>query len=712
MKTLLSRQITLRILLFIAVVSVSVYFLPRTGENHYTFEEGRPWSYALLTAPFDIPIHLDSMSAARVKDSIDRNFEPVFTRDLTAEKTIISDYTTRLNAATDLNITPAQRNQIIKEIRKVYENGIVDRETYAKISSGQLPAVRFIHDNVAISLPTSNYLSAFRAYEHLDSVLKDRDVRQAISATQLSQTLHPNILVDSVTSRRLLDEAYQKAMAPVGVIQQGERIIDKGDIVTSRLATVLRTYEQIANERGSGTISQHYYPLAGQILYMLILYAALYGYLYIFRRDYFEDDRTVTFVMSLIGIFTLFAFAMDAGFHMGFYLTPFTMVPILVLIFLDSRTAYFCHIIQVLICAIVSSFALEFVFIQFIAGVVAIDSLKDLSRRSQLIRTAALIFLAYTLSYIAIEIMQSGSLAKSEGRVFGCFAINAILISFSYVLMFLLERIYGFTSRVTLVELSDINNPLLRELSEECPGTFNHSMAVSNLASAAAAKIGANVQLVRTGALYHDIGKIKNPAFYTENQHGVNPHDALDPIQSARIVTGHVSEGLALAEKAKLPKMIRRFITEHHGAGKARYFYTTYCNAHPDEAVDPAMFSYPGPNPQSKETSLIMMADSVEAASRSMTDHSPEAISALVNKIIDSQIAEGLHNESPISFRDVRTIKDVFAQRLRTMYHSRISYPEMKKSPAASAQAPAVLPPAEDSSEGAKDESTKESTKV
>lgn len=712
MKTLLSRQITLRILLFIAVVSVSVYFLPRTGENHYTFEEGRPWSYALLTAPFDIPIHLDSMSAARVKDSIDRNFEPVFTRDLTAEKTIISDYTTRLNAATDLNITPAQRNQIIKEIRKVYENGIVDRETYAKISTGQLPAVRFIHDNVAISLPTSNYLSAFRAYEHLDSVLKDRDVRQAISATQLSQTLHPNILVDSVTSRRLLDEAYQKAMAPVGVIQQGERIIDKGDIVTSRLATVLRTYEQIANERGSGTISQHYYPLAGQILYMLILYAALYGYLYIFRRDYFEDDRTVTFVMSLIGIFTLFAFAMDAGFHMGFYITPFTMVPILVLIFLDSRTAYFCHIIQVLICAIVSSFALEFVFIQFIAGVVAIDSLKDLSRRSQLIRTAALIFLAYTLSYIAIEIMQSGSLAKSEGRVFGCFAINAILISFSYVLMFLVERIYGFTSRVTLVELSDINNPLLRELSEECPGTFNHSMAVSNLASAAAAKIGANVQLVRTGALYHDIGKIKNPAFYTENQHGVNPHDALDPIQSARIVTGHVSEGLALAEKAKLPKMIRRFITEHHGAGKARYFYTTYCNAHPDEAVDPAMFSYPGPNPQSKETSLIMMADSVEAASRSMTDHSPEAISALVNKIIDSQIAEGLHNESPISFRDVRTIKDVFAQRLRTMYHSRISYPEMKKSPAAPAEAPAVLPPAEESTEGQKDESSKESTNV
>ena len=684
MKSMPSRQLSLRILLFIAVVSVTVYFLPRSAENHYTFEEGRPWSYALLTAPFDIPIHLDSLSAAKVKDSIDTHFEPVFTRDLTAEKTIISDYTTRLNATKDLDITPAQRNQIIKEIRKVYENGIVDRDTYAKISSGKLPTVRFIHDNVAISIPTANYLSAFRAYEHLDSVLKDPNVRQAISATKLSQVLHPNILVDTVTSRRLLNESYQKAMAPVGVIQQGERIIDKGDIVTSRLATVLHTYEKIANERGNSAISQHYYPIAGQTLYMLILYGMLFAYLYIFRRDYFEDDRTVVFIITLIGLFTLFAFAMQAGFSTGFYITPFTIVPILVLIFLDSRTAYFCHVILVLICSIVASFALEFIFMQFIAGVVAIDSLKDLSRRSQLIRTAALIFLAYTLSYVAIEVMQAGSLARTEGRIFGCFAINAILISFSYVLMFLLERVYGFTSRVTLVELSDINNPLLRELSEECPGTFNHSMAVSNLASAAASRIGANVQLVRTGALYHDISKIKNPAFYTENQHGVNPHDALDPIQSARIVTGHVNEGLALAEKAKLPKVIRNFISEHHGAGKARYFYTTYCNAHPDEEVDPANFTYPGPNPQSKETSLLMMADSVEAASRSMTDHSPEAISALINKIIDSQIAEGLHNESPISFRDVSTIKEVFAQRLRTMYHSRISYPELKKPESAS----------------------------
>ncbi len=681
MKVSFSRGLPLRILLFIVSLVLLVYFLPRTDKDHFIYEVNRPWRYALLTAPFDIPVHLDSVSAARVKDSIDTNFEPVYRRDLATEKTIVSDYTTRLNSTPGLDITPSQRNQIIRAIKQVYENGIVSREDYARMSSGELPAVRFVHDNVAISLPTSGYLSAFRAYEHLDSVLKDKDVRSALTATRLAEVLQPNIFLDTVTTKRLLEEAYMKAMAPIDVKQQGERIVDEGELVTPLIASILDTYEEMAEERNTGKISQHHYPVAGQILYMAILLGALYCYLYFFRRDYFDSDRTVLFLMSVTVLFALFAFAVDATFRLGFFLVPFTMVPIMVVVFLDSRTAYFCHLIEVLICAILSTSPLEFIFMQFIAGVVAIDSLKDLSRRSQLLRTAALIFVAYSLCYISVEVIQTGTLANAEPRIFGTLGVNAILISFSYVLMFLMERVFGFTSRVTLVELSDTNNPLLRELSEKCPGTFNHSMAVSNLASAAALRIGANVQMVRTGALYHDIGKIKNPAFFTENQHGVNPHDALDPLQSARIVTDHVRDGLQMAEKSKLPQAIRQFIAEHHGAGKARYFYNTYCNAHPGETVDETPFTYPGPDPQTRETSLLMMADSIEAASRSMHDHSPEAITALVNKIIDGQIAEGLHNQSPISFRDVQTIKDTFIQRLRTMYHSRISYPELKKSP-------------------------------
>lgn len=677
-----SRQISMRTLLFIAAVALTVYFLPRTDKNHFIYEVNRPWSYALLTAPFDIPVHLDSVSAAQVRDSIDAEFEPVYVRDLASEKTLISDYTTRLNSASLPDVTPAQKNQIIQAVRQVYENGIVDRDTYQRIQAGQLPAVRFVHDNVAMSMPTTHFLSAYLAYEYIDSLMRQSNMRSAISVTNLADILQPNITLDTVNTRRLLDEAYQKATAPIGVIQQGERIIDKGDIVNTRLATILDTYEEMIDERSDSKISQQHYPIAGQALYIIILFSALYGYLYIFRREYFNNDRTVIFLMSLLTVCTLVAFAMQATFRAGLYIMPFTIVPIMALTFLDSRTAYFAHLIEILICAIISTFPTEFIYVQFIAGVVAIDSLKDLSRRSQLIRTAFLIFLAYSLSYLSMEIMQTGSLVKFEMRIYGCFAINAILISFSYTLMFLLERVFGFTSRVTLVELSDTNNPLLRELSEQCPGTFNHSVAVSNLASAAAQAIGANEQMVRTGALYHDIGKIKNPAFFTENQNGVNPHDALDPIQSARVVTGHITDGLSMAERAKLPPMICDFIAQHHGAGKARYFYNTYANAHPGEKIDPAPFSYPGPNPQSRETSLLMMADAVEAASRSMKEPTPEAITALVNKIIDAQIAEGLHNESPISFRDVTIVKDSFIQRLRTMYHSRISYPELNQSAA------------------------------
>ncbi|MBD5203102.1 MAG: HDIG domain-containing protein [Bacteroidales bacterium] len=671
----------LRAIYFIVAVAAIVYFLPRSRQHEYIYEENRPWSYGLLTAPFDIPVHLDSVSARHVMDSIDARFEPVFTRDTNAEKIIVGEISSRLNSTDTLHLSPTEKNEIISRVRKIYNDGIVPREVYTEIRAGKLPAVRFIHDNISMSMPTAPFLSAIRAYERLDSSFRSPHVHSAIAAIHLAELLEPNVRPDSALTRRLLSDAYLKATAPIGVIQTGERIIDKGEVVTPRLATVLHTYEEMIADRSTEVDASSYYPIVGQTLYVVILFIILYSYFYYFRPQYFSNDSMMLFVMSGITALSLFSFAVDATFRHGIYLVPFTVLPIIAEIFMDSRTALYTFLVQIFICAILPSFALEFIFVQFVAGVVAIDSLNDLARRSQLIRTALLIFLSYCVSYVAIELMTSGSIQNLQPRMLGLFAINGVMVSFCYVLIFIFERIFGFTSRVTLVELSDINNPLLRELSEECPGTFQHSMQVSNLSAEAARRIGANVQLVRAGALYHDIGKIKNPAFYTENQHGVNPHDALDPMQSARVITGHVTEGLKLAEKNKLPQIIRSFISEHHGRGTARYFYTTYCNSHPDETVDKAPFSYPGPNPMSKETSILMMADAVEASSRSLKDYSPEAIQNLVNRIIDTQIAEGLHNDSPISFRDVQEIKDVFVQRLRTMYHTRISYPDLKKNP-------------------------------
>ena len=673
------RGIFIKVSLFVVATVLVLLFLPKESENHYTYEVNRPWTYSLLTAPFDIPVRLDSVRAKAVRDSIDQTFEPIYVRDESVETRMINDYSERLRTAQGIDLTRSEAAALLAQLHKIYDDGIVTRETYADILAGRLPAVRFIRDNVAVSQSTAPFLSARQAYARLDSVFHEPRFRTALAKTRPHELLLPNVVIDSAETARMLNEVYQKAMAPIGVIQQGERVIDKGDIVTPQLATVLQTYEQMADERGSGTVSEHYYPVMGQALYLLLLLGSLYLYLGVFRPAYFNNNKILSFIMLLIVGFTFFAYTLASGFTSGLYIVPFTMVPIMTVIFLDSRTALFLHFVQVLIGAVIAVFPLEFIFMQFIAGTLAIDSIKDLSRRSQLIRTAVYVFLAYCLSYVAIEVMQTGSVDGLSSRMFGYFGINAVLISFAYVLLFILERVFGFTSRVTLVELSDINNPLLRTLSEECPGTFQHSMSVSNLASAAASRIGANVQLVRAGALYHDIGKTKNPAFYTENQHGVNPHDALPPLQSARVVIGHVTEGLKLAEKAKLPQAIRDFISQHHGRGQTRYFYTTYCNAHPDEEVDPAPFTYPGPNPQTREASILMMADSVEAASRSLTDHSPEAITALVNRIIDTQIKEGLHNDSPLSFLDVKLIKESFASRLRTLYHSRISYPESKK---------------------------------
>lgn len=680
----ISHEAVVRLLSFLVAVGLICYFLPSDDRTRFSYEINRPWSYSLLTAPFDIPVRLDSVSAARIKDSIDAKFEPVYHRVDTIGTNMLNAYAKRLNSTPGVKIGYAQKNALLSEIKKMYAGGIVDLATYADISSGRMNSVRMLSNNVTVSVGTNEFRSARSAYAHLDSVFRNPDVHSAIAATRLSEYLQPNIVADSLETERFRNELYQSALAPVGVIQQGERIIDRGDIVSPQLFTILTTYEELVEERGSMVVADKFYPMAGRVAFLLLLIGSLYAYLYFYRRDYFLNVRVFMFLMLVVTIFTLLAVGLSATFSYGLYIVPLTIVTILVLVFLDSRTAFFTFLVTVLLCTFVSRFPLEFVLVQFIAGLTALVSLKELSRRSQLIRTAALVFVAYSVSYFAMELMLTGSAEKMSWGTVGCFGINAVFTSFAYILVFLFEKAFGFTSRVTLVELSDINNPLLRELSEECPGTFQHSMAVSNLASAAAHRIGANVQLVRTGALYHDIGKISNPAFFTENQHGVNPHDALDPIQSARIVVGHVPEGLKRAERAKLPQRIRDFITEHHGRGKARYFYTTYCNAHPNEPVDESLFRYPGPNPRSRETSVLMMADAVEAASRSLSSHTPEAISGLVNKIIDTQIAEGLHNDSTLSFRDVQEIKEVFISRLRTMYHSRISYPEAVK-PASSA---------------------------
>ena len=430
----------------------------------------------------------------------------------------------------------------------------------------------------------------------------------------------------------------------------------------------------------SESLGQKRLILGGQILFVSIFILCFMLYLELFRKDYYQRKGSLSLLFILIVFYNVITALMVTHNISNVYILPYAMLPIIIRVFLDSRTAFLTHVITILICSITLRFPHEFILVQLAAGLVAIFSLRELSQRSQLFRTALLVILTYAAIYFAIELITENDLSKLNVRMYTYFITNGILLLFAYPLLFLLEKTFGFTSNVTLVELSNINTDLLRQMSETVPGTFQHSMQVANLAAEAAIRIGAKSQLVRTGALYHDIGKMENPAFFTENQSGgVNPHKNLSYEQSAQVVISHVTDGLKLAEKHNLPKAIKDFISTHHGRGKTKFFYISWKNEHPGEEPDDEKFTYPGPNPFSKETAILMMADAVEAASRSLPEYTEESISNLVEKIIDSQMEEGYFKECPITFKDIATVKAVFKEKLKIAYHTRISYPELKK---------------------------------
>ena len=346
---------------------------------------------------------------------------------------------------------------------------------------------------------------------------------------------------------------------------------------------------------------------------------------------------------------------------------------------MDSRTAFMTHVTMILMCACVLQHPLEFVAVELVAGLIAIFSLRELSSRSQLFWTAILVTIGASLTNISLDWMRNDSFVDIDCGELNYLIVNGLLLFCSYPLLYLIEKAFGFTSNITLIELSDMNKELLRRMSEVAPGTFQHSIQVGNLAAEIANKIGAKSQLVRTGALYHDIGKTLNPIYFTENQSGVNPHEHMPYVESAKMIISHVTEGLKLADKYNLPNVIKEFISTHHGQGKAKYFYVQQKNAFPDEKIDELLFTYPGPNPFTKEQAILMMADTVEAASRSLPDYTEKSIRDLVNRLIDAQVEEGYFKECPITFRDIAYAKTVLIEKLKTIYHTRISYPDLKK---------------------------------
>lgn len=668
-------------LMFVTAILILTYIFPRQSSFKYTFSEGRPWQYGLLTAPSDFPIYKPADILKAEQDSILEFYEPYFEVNEDVEINSLANFDADVNLNTRLSeLSPEYKLYIRKSLSEIYKTGIMRSDDYDRIKKSKTGALRLRKGNIAESRDIESFYTIRSAYEKVlnetpegiyDSVLKSANINEYISE---------NIIYDAAFSEKARLEFIQQVDISRGMVQQGQRIIDQGEIVDSRTFNILSSLKQVSEER-SGGANKSTWKLVGQFVLILFMLSSFYMYLLYFRPHEWRNRMHVIFMLLLIVLFVgLTALTIHLDLY-NVYIIPFTIVTILIRTFIDSRTALFASIITIILSSLMVPFPFEFIVLQISATMVSIFMLKELSERSQLIRSSFFILFTYSFVYLGFVMYQEGNVTEGNWVMLIYFLINFILIMFSYSLIYLVEKSFGFISGVTLVELSNINKPLLKELSEKTPGTFQHSLQVSNLAVAAAVKLGANASLIRTGALYHDIGKMVNPAFFTENQApGMNPHAGLPFDESARIIINHVKDGVKIAQKNNIPQQIIDFIETHHGTSMPKYFYNSWKNANPGKEANEANFRYPGPNPFTKEGAIMMMADSVEAASRSLPLYNEETIRQLVDKIIDSQLSEGYFKSAPITFRDVQTVKDVFVDKLMTIYHTRIAYPELVKS--------------------------------
>ena len=670
-----------KLLLKVALVVVSTFlivsFLPRNDKFAYEYSVDKPWRYGQLIATFKFPIYKEEAVVKSERDSVLRRYQPYFNLDEEEGKKMLKIlYTTKLEEWKFQN-APLYVKHIAGQLGGIYAKGIINTDDFEHLRSEGVRSIRIVRENEAQTVPLSEVLTTRTAYEQImksDTVAFSKVVMQRLNLYEL---LSANLVFDKMKSDDARNDLLSSISTASGIVQSGQKIIDRGEIVTRETYNILRSYEREVSKHIT-TDEKLPLTLIGQVVFVCCVLLILIVYLNLFRRDYYDKPSSVLLLFALMVFFCVIAGIMVSNKIMYVFVLPLCMLPIIIRVFMDSRTAFMFHCGTVAVISLFTPIPYEFRLLQILVGMISIQTLRELSQRSQIIRTSFIITLSYIVFYTAYETIVEGVPMKIDTRYLIHFLINGVLLLFTYPLLYLLEKGFGFISDVTLVELSNNNNPLLQRMSEIAPGTFQHSMQVANLASEVARKIGARAQLVRTAALYHDIGKIERPVFFTENQSGVSPHKHLTPQKSAAVIIGHVASGLALASKNNLPDIIRRFIATHHGTGIAKYFYITYKNEHPDEDIDASLFTYPGPNPATKEEAILMMADSVEAASRSLPEYTEESISNLVDKIIDTQVSDGFFRQCDITFRDIDTAKEILKEKLKTIYHTRISYPELQ----------------------------------
>ena len=670
----------------IITTAILVTFMPRERFVGYKFNLGEPWDGEALFAKDSFPILKSEEQIAHERDSLTRLIEPYYQRDAeTAEAQSEACREAFREMQSELQSPPALEHYLEERLYEIYGRGVMSLTDYERLQQDNTHNIRIYEGQVSTVRPAKDILSSKTAYKTLTAPSNDSPYPASlISKYSMDRFIKPNLTYDEAKSEQQRHEVLSMLVPYMGQVMAGQKIIDKGEIVNDRRYAILTSLEHYEKNH-TLTMKERLTRIGGNIFYVLVWTIILLTFFIEFRSDYLEKWRYANLICLMYVAFPLMAYALVAHTDISAYLIPFATVPIFVRIFMDSRTAFVTHIMVVFAACPVVDHPSVFIATESIAGLVAIYSLRDLTQRSELLRTMLLVLISSLIMNSSMNLLM-GYYDNIEAVFFQDsipICGSAVLLLIVYLLLFPIERMLGFTSSITLLELSNANNPLLRRLSEEAPGTFQHSIQVSNLCAAVAGRIGAKSQLVRTGALYHDIGKLHHPVFFTENQNTINPHTRLTNAQSAQIIISHVKEGLALADKHRLPTVIKDFIATHHGTSIARFFYTQAVNKNPDEIIDPSIFTYPGPNPFTAEQAILMMTDAVEAASRSLKEVTEESINALVDKIIDGQLEAGYFRNCPITFKDIEAAKEVLKDKLRTIYHTRIQYPEFKVKPAA-----------------------------
>jgi hypothetical protein len=670
-------------------ISTVLLFLILPGEPKfkYEYQKGFPWQHENLVAPFDFAILKSDAEIESEKAEIMKSVAPYFQFDTTLLKRNITKLAIDFRISEE-PVNPGKiklYNTLKKNLTEIYKAGILQRSVDSYVELAGKNEIKKRTGSMVTSIPVSNLYSEKNAYNKIQDIIQEQiklnlDFKDQLQAISLEQYITANLEFDKATTDKDIAESTAKLSPARGMVQMGERIILQGEIVDAQKFQILESLK-ISFKQENHKVINSYMSTLGKVFFILAMLGLIFAFIYIYRHDILIQQRKLAFLMLFLVGMVWVSYFINSFPSLHIYLVPLAIFPIIVRTFYDSRTAIFMLFVITLIIGFYAPNNYEYILVQFSAGVVAVFSLNKMHRRVHIVKAIFLVMFTYWFVYSALNLIFEGSILNFNYNMMKWFAMSSLFIMIVYPLVYIFEKLFGFVSDVTLIELSDSNQPLLRKLAEEAPGTFQHSLQIANLAEEVILRIGGNPFLVRAGALYHDIGKISRPNFFIENQSvGMNPHDEISYIKSAELVIDHVKNGVKMAQKYKLPEPIIEFIATHHGTTKANYFFLKQRQESGENEVDEDPFVYPGPLPKSKEATVVMLIDGIEAASRSLKDKTHDNLNDLINRLIDDKIRLNQLDNSVLTFNDINIIKETLLNKLINIYHIRIEYPKEESS--------------------------------